>query len=71
MNRIKAFVAFWYDFVIGDDWRIALAVIVGLGITALLVHVAHATAWWVLPAGVVLGLSGSLWLATRPPSSRP
>ncbi len=21
--RVKAFAAFWYDFVVGDDWRVA------------------------------------------------
>lgn len=68
--RLRAFAAFWYDFVVGDDWRIAVAVMVGLGVTALLAHVAHTSAWWVLPAGVLLGLSGSLWLATRAPHSR-
>lgn len=66
MRRVKAFAAFWYEFVVGDDWRIAAAVVVGLGVTALLVHVAHAAAWWVLPVGVVGGLAASLWLATRP-----
>ena len=23
MNRLKSFGAFWYDFVIGDDWHVA------------------------------------------------
>lgn len=65
MKRLKAFGCFWYDFVVGDDWRIAAAVVAGLGLTGLLVHVLHIPAWWVLPTGVVVGLSGSLWLATR------
>lgn len=70
MRRLRAFAAFWYEFVVGDDWRIAAAVVLGLGVTSLLVHVAHAAAWWVLPVGVVAGLAGSLWLATRPRHER-
>jgi hypothetical protein len=27
---LKAFGQFWYDFIIGDDWKIALAVVVSL-----------------------------------------
>ena len=34
MNRIKAFGAFWYDFVIGDDWHVAALIVAGLGLTA-------------------------------------
>ena len=36
MNRIKAFGAFWYDFVIGDDWHVAALVVAGLAVTAML-----------------------------------
>jgi len=28
--RVKAFTAFWYDFVVGDDWRVALGVVAHL-----------------------------------------
>jgi hypothetical protein len=60
MSRVRSFGAFWYDFVIGDDWRIALGVITGLAVTALLVHVAHVPAWWVMPAVVIAMLTLSL-----------
>ena len=30
---IKAFGQFWYDFIIGDDWKIAAAVIIALAVT--------------------------------------
>ena len=36
MSRLRAFAAFWYDFVVGDDWRLALGVVVGLATTAVL-----------------------------------
>jgi hypothetical protein len=35
VRLIKAFAGFWYDFVIGDDWKIAAAVVVALGIGAI------------------------------------
>ncbi|HYJ70180.1 MAG TPA: hypothetical protein VEX15_21215 [Nocardioidaceae bacterium] len=30
---VKGFGQFWYDFVIGDDWKIAAAVVIALGVT--------------------------------------
>jgi hypothetical protein len=30
MKFLKAFGQFWYDFIIGDDWKIAVAVVLGL-----------------------------------------
>jgi hypothetical protein len=30
MKFLKSFGAFWYDFIIGDDWKIAVAVVVAL-----------------------------------------
>jgi hypothetical protein len=65
MSRLRAFGAFWYDFVIGDDWRIALGVVAGLGLTALAVHGFKAPAWWLLPVVVIAMLTVSLWRATR------
>jgi hypothetical protein len=35
MSRVRAFLAFWWDFVVGDDWRLATGVAGGLGLTAL------------------------------------
>ena len=64
MNRIKAFGAFWYDFVIGDDWRLAALVVVGLVLTAVLTHVAGVNAWWLLPVFVFAALAWSLHKAT-------
>ena len=36
MKFLKAFGLFWYDFVIGDDWKIAVYVVVSLAIVAAL-----------------------------------
>jgi hypothetical protein len=64
MRYLRSFGLFWWDFVVGDDWRVALGVAVGLGVTAVLTHVG-VNAWWVLPAAVVLVLGLSLRRAAR------
>ncbi len=62
MTFLTRFAHFWYDFIIGDDWTIAAAVVVALAVTALLVH-AGVTAWWLLPLAVIVFLASSLWRA--------
>jgi hypothetical protein len=62
--RLRAFGAFWYDFVIGDDWVLAAGVVLGLAGTYLLSH-AGVAAWWLLPLLVAVLLPASLWRATR------
>ena len=37
MSIVRGFLRFWYDFIVGDDWRIALGVVLVLGAGALLV----------------------------------
>ena len=61
---MKKFGAFLYDFVVGDDWRLAVAVVLALAITVGVARTAVA-AWWVLPAAVVLILPVSLLIAVR------
>ena len=36
MTFLKAFGLFWYDFIIGDDWKIAAYVVVALAIVVAL-----------------------------------
>ena len=67
MKRLKSIGAFWYDFVIGDDWRGAAVVVLALALTALLVHGAGVNAWWLLPVGVIVALGWSLRRATAGP----
>jgi hypothetical protein len=48
---LARFLRFWYDFIIGDDWRIA----VGVAATVTVVFVAahHGLNWWwLLPLAV-------------------
>jgi hypothetical protein len=61
---LRSFGAFWYDFIVGDDWRGAVAVALGLAATALLVHVAGVNAWWLMPVCVIAALGWSLRRAT-------
>ena len=64
MKPILRFGRFWWDFLVGDDWRIAIGVVALLGLTALLVS-AGISAWWLLPAGIVVVLADSLRRAAR------
>ncbi len=66
MKRLKAFGAFWYDFVIGDDWRIALGVALALAVTFILTRATNIPLWWVLPAVVLIALPLSIRRAVRP-----
>ena len=63
-DRIRAFAAFWYDFVVGDDWLIAVGVVLALALTYGLSRTS-VPAWWLLPLFLVLLLPLSLWRATR------
>jgi hypothetical protein len=56
---LRAFGAFWWDFIVGDDWLVAAAVVVGLVVTALLAQ-AGVPSWWVLPVALLLTLPVSL-----------
>ena len=64
MKQLKAFGAFWYDFIVGDDWHVAALVVIGLGLTAILAHVAKVNAWWLLPVAAFAALAWSLHRAT-------
>jgi hypothetical protein len=57
MRLIVGFARFWWDFVIGDDWRIAAGVAVVLAIAAVLVSqttAAHALVAVLAAVGVAL-----------------
>ena len=64
MSHLRAFGRFWWDFVVGDDWRIAAGIVVAVGITWALSH-NGVNAWWLLPLAVAVLLAASLWRATR------
>ena len=58
MTRLEALARFIWDFVVGDDWRIAAGVVVALAVTAVIAGTS-VSAWWILPVavGVFLGVS--------------
>ena len=62
--RLKAFGAFWYDFVVGDDWRIAAGVVAMLAVTWGVSHTS-VPSWWLLPTAIGTVLPISLWRAAR------
>jgi hypothetical protein len=64
MRYIRSFGLFWWDFIVGDDWRVALGVGVALALTALLTH-DGVNAWWLLPIAVALLLADSVRRASR------
>ena len=64
VRRIRAFGAFWYDFIVGDDWVVAVGVVIGLALTYGLSRTA-VPAWWLLPVVLALLLPFSLWRAVR------
>jgi hypothetical protein len=59
MRFLVAFARFWWDFVVGDDWRIAAGVTLALGLGAVLVAVTS------LPGGVVAALVAGAIFATQ------
>lgn len=58
-RRLRAFFAFWYDFVVGDDWRVAVGVVAALAATYGLSRTS-APAWWILPLAVLALLAASV-----------
>jgi hypothetical protein len=43
MRIVAGFARFWWDFIVGDDWRIAAGVLLVLGVGAVLVSAARAS----------------------------
>jgi hypothetical protein len=64
MRYVVAFLRFWYEFIVGDDWLVAAGVVAALAITWVLAH-NDVSAWWLMPVAVVGLLVTSLWRATR------
>jgi len=64
MRYVTAFARFWWDFIVGDDWRVAVGLALALGLTSVFTH-KGVNAWWLVPLAVALLLAGSLWRATR------
>ena len=68
MKYVVAFLRFWWDFVVGDDWRVAVGLALALGLTWLLEH-NGVSAWWLLPLAVGLLLVESVQREARSSAS--
>ncbi|MGH7195835.1 MAG: hypothetical protein ACREGA_03590 [Candidatus Saccharimonadales bacterium] len=58
-NYTKSFGKFWYNFVIGDDWTLAVAAATGIILDIILHFTIELSAWYILPVlvAIALGLS--------------
>ena len=64
MSKLAQFGRFWYDFIIGDDWRIAVGVVTTT--TAVFVAAHHGMNWWwLLPVAVASLLAMSVGYEIR------
>jgi hypothetical protein len=74
MRRFVAgFLRFWWDFIVGDDWRIAAGVVVVLGVGALLVaggDASQSLVATITAAGIMLVAIGSIVTAALRASRR-
>jgi hypothetical protein len=59
VKYIRSFLRFWWDFVVGDDPRVAAGLAVALAFTWLLED-RGVSAWWLLPVAVALVLADAV-----------
>jgi hypothetical protein len=53
MKWLAQFGKFWYDFLVGDDWRLAVGTVITVsGVFAVAHH--GVNVWWLLPLAVGL-----------------
>ena len=64
LSWIVGFGRFWYHVIIGDDWTMAVAVAVGLVVSAVL-NARGILAWWLIPLIVIAMLGISLRRASQ------
>jgi len=68
VSVVRGFGRFWWDFVVGDDWKIAVAVVTALTAGTVVAVLAAATASWPAPvagAAVVAAFASALALDVR------
>ena len=68
-HGLRAFGAFWYGFIVGDDWRVAVGVVIALMLTHFVSRSDDAPAWSIIVAAVALLLLSGLRRSTRRPTS--
>ncbi len=70
MRYAIAVFRFAYDFLVGDDWLVAVGIVSAIALTALIADRGVA-AWWVMPLAVIALLVGSLRRALRAAGNSP
>lgn len=65
IGRLRTIGAFWYGFIIGDDWRVAVGVVATLALTAALSRTTHAPAWPLIVIAVIALLAATTRRAAR------
>ena len=65
IGKLRAFGAFWYEFIVGDDWLVALGVLLALPITYAASRLTHGPVWWIVFVAVAILLPLSVFRATR------
>jgi hypothetical protein len=63
MTPLRSFARFWWDFLVGDDWRVACGVSIALLVVGVAAHHGR-DVWWLLPPVVAGILAASLRRAT-------
>jgi hypothetical protein len=69
LSSLGAFLRAVWDFLIGDDWRTSLGVVLALAVTAV-IAASGVSAWWVMPLATIVLLRWSLLRRARVLSSR-
>jgi len=64
ISAVVGVARFLYGFVVGDDWTVALAIVLALAATGLLVT-DHVSAWWLVPFVAIFMTGLSLTRSTR------
>ena len=64
MRFLGRFAHFWYDFIVGDDWRLALGVVIAVPLAYAAAH-DGVNAWWLMPIAVTALLTASVVHAAR------
>jgi hypothetical protein len=59
MRQLRTLGRFWWDFVVGDEWRIAAAVAVATGLGAL-AAIDHRVDGQVIAVGVAIGVMAAV-----------
>jgi hypothetical protein len=65
MTHLRTFGKFWYDFIVGDDWRVAVGAAIAIALTFVAAH-RGANWWWLLPLMDSALLTISVRRATQP-----